>query len=163
MKTMEDMKERAGEFAETAQKKAKKAAYAVMGAPRVARRRVAEYRGRVTDTMRRELDTWAAEGERLMEEMKSRNVVTEWRERVDFEHLQDRVEKLRDQLEDVLANWREQFRPVAEKAEEPAPTPQPEAKKPATSKPAARKPAAKKPAAQPAAKKPATKPQPTTT
>jgi ribosomal protein L12E/L44/L45/RPP1/RPP2 len=38
----------------------------------------------------------------------------------DFEHLQVQVEKLRDQLEDVLSTWRESFVPAPQAAEPPA-------------------------------------------
>jgi hypothetical protein len=101
----------------------RKAAYTVVGAPVVAGRRIAETTGRVADTLRKELDEWADEGERMTARLRERPVVEELKERVDFEHLQGRVERLRDQLEDVLANWREGFTPHRA---EPAPAEEPE-------------------------------------
>ncbi len=141
----------------------KKTAYAVMGAPVVAGRRIADYAGKVGKTMQKEFDAWVAEGERLSGELREAKLVSEIKERVDFDQLQDRVEKLKDQLEDVLTNWRETFTPggdteeieepkVAEKPAAQKPAAKPAAKKAATKKPAAKKPAAKKPAA-PKAKK----------
>jgi hypothetical protein len=112
------VEERAGDLAGTAQKAAKglkdgagKAAHAVVGAPVVVARRLSTYRGKVGEGLREEIDAYVAEGERLVERLRERDVVEDIKERVDLEHLQDRVERLRDQLEEVLANWRESFRP----------------------------------------------------
>jgi hypothetical protein len=66
--------------------------------------------------VRSEFEKWVTEGERMTAELRQGKVVDEIKEKVDFDHLQGRVEKLRDQLEDVLANWRATFKP--EKAEE---------------------------------------------
>jgi hypothetical protein len=147
MKTVAEMREATMERVEDLQDNSKKAAYAVVGAPIVAGKRIASVAGKGWESLRKEFDSWVAEGERLSGEVRDGKVVTEIKDRMDFDQLQGRVEKLKDQLEDVLANWRETFKP-GEEAEE---TEEPEAK-PATKKPAAKagttkKPAAKKPAA----------------
>jgi DNA topoisomerase-1 len=154
MKNATEMREaatkRMGDLADTG----KKAAYAVVGAPVVAGRRIADWSGRMTKSAQSQFEAWVSEGEKLTEQFRDGSVVEDIKDRVDFDQLQGRVEKLRDQLEDVLANWRDSFRPQeAMKAEAPKPK---AAKKPAAKKPATKKPAAKKPAAKPAAKKPAT-------
>jgi hypothetical protein len=112
------VEERAGDLAGSAQKAAKglkdgagKAAHAVVGAPVVVARRLSSYGGKVGEGIREELDAYIAEGEQLLERLRERDVVEDIKERVDLENLQDRVERLRDQLEEVLANWRESFRP----------------------------------------------------
>lgn len=69
---------------------------------------------------------------------------------VDVDQITDQVAKLREQIEGVLGNWKETFRPTTEA------TPEPVADKPAK-KAAATKTAAKKPATKKATKKPATK------
>lgn len=160
--------QRAGEIAENAQKAAKdlmggaqKAAYAAFGAPMVIGRRITEYGGKVGHGLRQEIENSIAEGEKLVERLRDRNVVDELKDRMDIDQLQNRVERLRDQLEDVLASWRESFRPHPE---EPAPAPE---KKPTTAKKAAsgttKKAAsgttARKPASGTTAKKAAAKPQ----
>jgi hypothetical protein len=126
-------------------------AYALIGAPVWAAKKVTEMTTDLGDATRREYDVWVKEGEELAKKLSDRKMVEEISERVDLDQIQDQVEKLRDQLEGVLGNWRESFR--ADKPED----------KPAAKKPAARKPAAKKtaPAKKPAAKKPAAK-KPTT-
>ena len=163
---------------------AKKYIYAAVGAPVVAAKstqeRVEEIRAKIeenfksfgTDAQKR-IDTWATEGESTVGRLTDAKSIDELTTRVDFDQVQEQVNKLRDQLEDLVATWRSNFRPateapakVEEKVEAAAKAPaakKPAAKKPATAaakKPAAKKPAAKKPAAKkPAAKKPAaTKP-----
>ena len=70
-------------------------------------------------------------------------------DKLTLEQFQEKVEVLREQLETVLQNWREQFTPGVA-----APKPvKVEVEKAEPRKPAAKKPAAKKPAAKPAAKK----------
>jgi len=127
------------------------AAYALIGAPVWAAKKVTEMTSDLGDATRREYDVWVKEGEELAKKLSDRKMVEELSEKVDLDQIQDQVEKLRDQLETVLGNWRESFR--AEKPEA-----KPAAKKPAAKKTApAKKPAAKKPATRkPAAKKPAT-------
>ncbi len=145
----------------------RKAAYALIGAPVWAAKRLADITSDLGDVTRREMQEWIKEGERLTKRLSDKKVVEELSERVDLDQIQDQVERLRDQLESVLGNWRESFRP-----DKAAPS-KTEAKKPAAKKPAAKKAApsktgAKKPAAKkaapsktgakkPAAKKPATK------
>jgi hypothetical protein len=97
---------------------AKKAAYAAVGAPVVAGKHLSRMSGKWRKSAKREFEKWVTEGERMTAEIRQGKVVGEIKEKVDFDHLQGRVEKLRDQLEDVLANWRATFKP--EKAAEPA-------------------------------------------
>lgn len=107
--------------------KAQKAAYAVVGAPVVAGKKIAGYTGKIGKSAQKEFENWVSEGERMTSQVREGKVVTEIKERVDFEQLQGRVEKLRDQLEDVLAGWRESFKPedeedaAVEEAVEPKP------------------------------------------
>jgi len=129
----------------------RKTAYAVMGAPVVAGRHITDYAGKIGKTIQKEFESWVTEGERLSGELRGAKVVSDVKDRVDFDQLQGRVEKLKDQLEDVLTNWRETFKPGGEKtqAEKPkaAKAPTAKTKKPAAKKPVAKKAAAKKPAA----------------
>ncbi|MDX1690329.1 MAG: hypothetical protein R3290_04825 [Acidimicrobiia bacterium] len=135
MKSVTEMRETAEKTGKAVFEQAQKAAYAVVGAPAVATKRAMEYGTKLSDTARKEFEAWATEGERLADQLRERATIDELRERVDFDQLQGRVEKLRDQLEDVLANWRDNFVPESEKpAEKAAP-----AKKATTAK----KPAAK--------------------
>ncbi len=148
---------------------ATKAFHAAVGAPVIAGRRLREYGGKVAefsgkwaDEAQSQYEEFAAEGEKVTTKLRDRNMVEELQSRVDLEKVQDRVEKLRDQLEGALASWRESFTPEeqAKKAEpeKKAPAKTTAAKKPAAKKAAAKKPAAKKPAAKTAAaKKPAAK------
>jgi predicted metal-dependent phosphoesterase TrpH len=95
----------------------KKAAYAAVGAPVVAVKHVSRMSGSWRKSAKREFEKWVTEGERMTSEIRQGKVVGEIKEKVDFDHLQGRVEKLRDQLEEVLANWRTTFKP--DKAAEP--------------------------------------------
>ena len=128
-------------------KDGKNAAYALIGAPVWAAKKLSEMTADLGDATRREFDEWVKEGESLAKKLSDSNMVDELSERMDLDQIQDQVEKLRDQLESVLGNWRESFKADAKPAA-----------KPAAKKPAARKPAAKKTttARKPAAKKPAT-------
>ena len=155
----------------------KKMLYAAVGAPLVTARRLSEritgagdkvqdLRDRVSEELTKELDAWAAEGEKLIQRIKDRegveDLVDDLAERVDLEQIQEHVGKLREHLDEILQSWRSSFRPsTPEKVEvveeEPAPA-KPVAKKPAAKKPAAKTTTPKKPAAKkPAAKKPAAK------
>jgi hypothetical protein len=131
----------------------KNAAYALLGAPVWAAKKLSEITADFGDATRREYDEWVKEGEKLAKRLSDRSMVEELSERMDLDQIQDQVEKLRDQLEGVLGNWRESFRADTKPAEKPA-AKAPAAKKPAARKPAAKAPAAKKPAT--TAKKPAT-------
>ncbi|MBI5158468.1 MAG: hypothetical protein HZA58_10745 [Acidimicrobiia bacterium] len=113
----------------------KKAAYAAVGAPVVATKRLTRLSGKWRRDARREFEKWVTEGERMTAELRQGKVVEEIKEKVDFDHLQGRVEKLRDQLEEVLANWRATFKP--DKAETGAPDEALADKKPAAKKAAA--------------------------
>lgn len=116
METMTETKETAPKATAGLMEATKKAAYAVVGAPVVATRRLGRLSGQWRKGARREFEKWVAEGERMTADLRQGKVVDEIKEKVDFDHLQGRVEKLRDQLEDVLANWRATFKP--EKADE---------------------------------------------
>ena len=146
MKTVADIRDSAKDRVDDLTDTSKKAAYAVVGAPVVAGRRIADYAGKVGKTLQKEFEAWVVEGERLSGEVRDAKLVTEIKERVDFDQLQGRVEKLKDQLEEVLTNWRETFKPGQDKsgAEEPKVAKKAATKKPATKKPAAKKAAAKK-------------------
>lgn len=132
----------------------KKSAYVAVGAPVVVARKVKEFGSKVVADAQSQIDSYAAEGEKVTKQLKDRNVVEELEHRMNIDKVQDRVEHLRDQLENTLNNWRESFAPEAEKkAEEPKKAPA--ARKTTTKKaPAAKKTTAKK---APAAKKPAAK------
>ena len=136
MKTVAEMRDTAEGAVKEAAGVARKAAYAMVGAPVVAGRRLAEYGGKLREGACREFDQLAAEGEKVTEDLRERQVVSEFKEKVDLEQLQDRVEKLRDQLEDTLASWRESFRPDTEKTSDEEPVT--EKKAPAAKKPAAK-------------------------
>ncbi len=133
-------------------KEGKKAAYALIGAPVWAAKKLTEITSDVGDATRREFDAWVKEGEKLAKKLGDRKMVEELGERMDFDQIQDQVEKLRDQLEGVLGSWRESFRAETKPAPK-APAKTAAAKKPATRKPATKTAAAKKPAT----RKPATK------
>ena len=111
METMIEKQETAPKGAGAIGAATKKAAYAVVGAPVVATKRLGELSGKWRRDARREFEKWVTEGERLTTDLREGKVVEEIKEKVDFDHLQERVEKLRDQLEDVLANWRATFKP----------------------------------------------------
>ncbi len=148
MKTATELRDSAKGRVEDLTDTSKKAAYAVMGAPVVAGRRIADYAGKVGKSLQKEFEAWVAEGERLSGEVREGKMVSEIKERVDLDQLQGRVEKLKDQLEDVLTNWRETFKPGQDKteADKPKATKKPVAKSVAK-KTAVKKPAAKKDAA----------------
>jgi len=137
MKTVADIRDSAKDRVDDLTDTSKKAAYAVVGAPVVAGRRIADYAGKFGKTLQKEFEAWVIEGERLSGEARDAKLVTEIKERVDFDQLQGRVEKLKDQLEEVLTNWRETFKPGQDKSEAEEP-------KAATKKPVAKKAAAKK-------------------
>ncbi len=143
-------------------KDGRKAAYALIGAPVWAAKRLAEFTSDMGDVSRREMQEWIKEGERITKRLSDNSVVEELSERVDLDQIQDQVERLRDQLEAVLGNWRESFRPDKPATKKTA-AKKPAAKKTAAKRPAAKRTAAKKPAAKrtatkkPAAKKPAAK------
>ncbi|MEX2279512.1 MAG: hypothetical protein WEA76_05430 [Acidimicrobiia bacterium] len=123
--------------------------------------------------MKGRIDVWAGQGEQFLGKVTDTKAIDELTSKVDFDQMQTQVNKLRDQLEDIVSTWRANFRPAgAEKvtvsASVTTAAKTPAAKAPAAKastakttaakKPAAKKPAAKKPAARTtAAKKPAAK------
>lgn len=153
---------------------AKKYAYAAVGAPvavakmaygqvETAVEKLNEHAEGMRKSAVKRIDGWAVEGEKVVKRVGDTKTIDEIASKVDFDSVQEQVHKLRDQLEDLMATWRANFKPAG-KAEAPNPAAKPAAKTTAAKKPAARKPAAKKPAAKttaakkPAAKKPAAKP-----
>ncbi len=127
---------------------AKKTAFVAVGAPVVVARKVKDLGTKMMSEAQNQVDEYAIEGEKVTKQIKDRNVVEELEQRMNIDKVQDRVEQLRDQLENTLNNWRESFTPAAEEV----------AKKPATAKPAAKKaPASKSVAKKAATKKPAAK------
>ena len=142
----------------------KKAFYATVGAPVLTAKKVnekfQEMTSRLRDTdLKAEFEAWAAEGEKLIERFGDQPVIEEWTSRLDDIHMPAQVSKLREQLDEMVDNFRKSFRPeeaVTVPVEEEKPAKKPAAKKPAA-KASAKKPAAstKKPAA--SAKKPAAK------
>ena len=102
--------------------KAPKALYAAVGAPVVGARmvgeQVEEIRTRLgkeatsfSKTATKRFNTWAVEGEKLLNKLTDAKVVDDIASRVDFDQVSTQVNKLRDQLEDLLATWRTSFRP----------------------------------------------------
>ncbi len=145
---------------ETQKELATKAFYAAVGAPVVYTRKVKDYAekavklgDKLQDQAVHAFDEWADEGEKVTKQFQDRKVVEEIRSQVDLEKVQDRVEKLRDQLEHALTSWRDSFTPGQ------APAAKPVAKAPAAKAPAKKAPATKAPAkkATAAKKAPATK------
>jgi hypothetical protein len=150
----------------------KKVLFAAVGAPVVTARRLTEritdasgkvhdLRGKMADELTKELDAWAAEGEKLIQRIREREgveeLVDDLAERVDLEQIQEHVGRLREHLDEMLQSWRASFRPATpqkvEVVEEP-PTPA----KPATKKPAVAKKSAPAKKPTPARKPPAKKP-----
>jgi trigger factor len=135
---------------EQKKKMAGKALYAMVGAPMVLGRKFMDLSTKLTGEAKDQYEEFAKEGKKVSKQLRERNVVEEITQRVDLEQIQGRVEKLRDQLEGALENWRESFNPATAK---------PAAAKPAAAKPAARKAPVRKPATRATAKKaPARKP-----
>lgn len=153
---------------------AKKAMYAGIGAPVVAGRMVKDYTEKLAEKSAKlgkaaqsRFEEFSTEGEKVTKQLRDTDVVEEIQSRVDFDKVQGRVEKMRDQLEGALESWRDSFAPAAKPvAVKPAakrvPVTRAAAKKPAakaTAKPAAKKAPATKAVAKkaPAKKAPATK------
>ncbi len=124
--------------------KTKNVLYAVVGAPVVAARKVGDKAGDIRTRLsenatgygqaaEKAIDKWAVEGEKVVGRISDGKVVEEISSKVDLDQAKEQVGKLRDQLEDMLATWRNSFRPeksaVSTKPAEPAKAP---AKKPAT-------------------------------
>jgi hypothetical protein len=138
-----------------------KTVYAAIGAPVVFGRKVKAYAEKagelgpkVTEGAQHTFEEWAEEGEKFTKGLQDSSVVEEVQSRVDLEKVQDRVEKLRDQLEASMTTWREGFAPGGKPAEK-APAAKAPAKKAPAKKPAAKATTKKAPAAKAPAKKPA--------
>ncbi len=144
----------------------KKVLYAAVGVPVVTARKLSERVNEMSEKLTKDYDVWAKEGEKVVTKVTDRTMVEDFVEdigaKMDFDQIQEQVGKLREQLDDMLSNWRSSFRPVGEK-EAPAKATT-AAKKPvakattAAKKPVAKTTAAKKPVAKTtAAKKPVAK------
>jgi hypothetical protein len=112
--------------------------------------------------MKSRIDTWAGEGEQFLGKVTDAKTLDDLTSKVDFDQVQTQVNKLRDQLEDIVGTWRANFRPESKPAEKvvvsaTAVAPKAAAKPTTASKPAAKKPAAKATAAKTTASKPAAK------
>lgn len=105
--------------------------YAAVGAPIAAAKtlnaRMETIRGQVgarseslAEMAQKQLDDWAVEGRKVIDDMTDGKVVDELASKVDFDQAREQVSKLRDQLEDMLATWRTSFRPVEEGAKRAA-------------------------------------------
>lgn len=101
---------------ETQKDLATKVVYVAIGAPVVATRAVREYGTKIAGGAQAQFAEFADEGEKTAKKLQGGNVVEELQSRVDLEKVQDRVEKLRDQLEGALQSWRESFTPTDTKA-----------------------------------------------
>jgi hypothetical protein len=140
---------------------ATKTIYAAIGAPVVFGRKVKAYAEKVTEIgpkvtegAQHAFDEWAEEGEKFTKGLQDSSVVEEVQSRVDLDKVQDRVEKLRDQLEHSMTTWREGFAPggkPAEKAATEAPAKKAPARKPAAKTTTKTAPAKKAPAKKAAA------------
>jgi hypothetical protein len=137
---------------------ARKAFYASIGAPVVAGRMAKDFADKFVakssdlgDKAQKRFDEFSVEGQKVTKQLRDADMVEEIQSRMDFDKVQDRVEKMRDQLEGALEAWRDSFTPAAKPVEaKKAPATKPATKKPATK--AAAKPAAKKAPAKTAAK-----------
>ncbi len=135
--------------------KAKNIFYAAVGGPLVAARKVGERASglgtklsdQATDygqTIEKAFDGWAAEGEKVVGRITGGKVVDEITAKVDLDQAKEQVSKLRDQLEDMLATWRNSFRPEKAEQKSQAKAETTPAKKPAAKKPPATTSATKK-------------------
>jgi hypothetical protein len=139
---------------ETQVKTAKKMLYAGIGMPVVATKKAREVADKAMDLStkmvgeaRDQYEEFAKEGEKVTKDLRNGAMVEELQERLDLDNIQTQVEKLRDQLESALVNWRESFSPsAADKPVAKAPV-KPAVKATTVKKAPARKPAAKKPVA----------------
>jgi hypothetical protein len=150
---------------------ATKAMYAAVGAPVVGARMVKDFSEKLGDrysslaeNAEKQYDSFAEEGEKFTKRLQSGDVVEEIQNRVDLEKVQDRVEKLRDQLEGALQSWRESFTPAEPSKATKVPVEAAEVKAPAKTTATKKAPAKKTAPKTTAAKKaPAKKTAPKTT
>ena len=134
----------------------KKAFYASVGAPVVTAKRINEKFQEITAKMREtdlsaEFDAWATEAEKLIDRFNDQPVIEEWGAKLDDIDVPAQVSKLREPLDDMVENWRKNFRP-----EGPVTVPvedEPVKKTVETKKAAPKTATAKKPAASKTAKK----------
>jgi hypothetical protein len=140
----------------TPKEMAMKTAYAAVGAPVVVARKAKDFSTKFMADAQDQIDSYAKEGEKLTKQLKDRNVVEELEHRMNIDKVQDRVEQLRDQLENTLNNWRESFIPAAEEPVKKAPA-KPAAKKTPVKAAAKKAPAKKTPVKAAAKKAPAKK------
>ncbi len=146
-----------------------KTVYAAIGAPLVVGRKFKAYADKatelgpkVTEGAQHTFEEWADEGEKFTKGLQDSSVVEEVQSRVDLDKVQDRVEKLRDQLENSMTTWREGFAPGGKPAEKAPAKKAPAAKAPAKKAPAKKAPATKAAAAKAPAKKAPAKKAPAT-
>ena len=123
----------------TPKEMAKRTVYVAIGAPVVMTRKVKDFGNKIATDAHDQIDEYAVEGEKVTKQIKDRNVVEELEHRMNIDKVQDRVEQLRDQLENTLNNWRESFAPDGEAAPKKPATPKPAAKKAPASKATAKK------------------------
>ncbi len=121
--------------------------YATIGAPVLAGRKLVDFGGKAVVAVRDGVEASTIEGRTVAEKFGDGNVVEELNTRLEVD---ERVGKLRDQVESVVERWREGFQ-ADKKAEAPKPAAKSTAKKAPAKKAAAKKPAAKKAAAKPKA------------
>lgn len=62
------------------------------------------------------INTWAGEGEQFLGKVGDTKAIDELTSKVDFDQMQTQVNKLRDQLEDIVSTWRANFRPETKSA-----------------------------------------------
>jgi hypothetical protein len=107
MSTVDEMTQETAEETRDLAGAARKAAYAAVGAPVLAGRRIAEAFHRLSGTARKEFDVCAEEGERFTSRMRERPVVEDLKVKVDLSQIQDRMGRWREQLEGKLKQRRE--------------------------------------------------------
>jgi hypothetical protein len=140
---------------ETPKQLVTKAAYAAVGAPVVIGRRIKDLGAKVADQTQAQYEVFADEGAKVAKQLQKRNVVEELEQRIHLDKVQDRVEKLRDQLEQTLHSWRDSFVPGETEPDEAAAEKAPEKKvatEPAPKAKAKKAPAKSRPAGKPATK-----------
>ena len=93
----------------------KTAFYAAVGAPVVATRKLTdtltELGTKFAGDFRKEYGTWATEGEKVVGRIADQKLVEDFTSRVDVDNISEQVGKLRGQLEDLVATWRQNFNP----------------------------------------------------
>ena len=107
MSNVDEMTQEAPEQARDLAGTARKAAYAAVGAPVLAGRKIADVFRRLSGTARKEFDVCAEEGERFTNRMRERPVVEDLKVKVDLTQIQDRMGRWREQLEGKLKQRRE--------------------------------------------------------